>query len=83
MTEIFEARGVQYDLRDKNTLGIPNARTISYGIETVRYFGQKLRQILPHSIRESQALEAFKKELSTYTIECDCFNVCSCRKMAT
>ena len=72
MSEIFEARDVQYDLRNKNTLGIPNAKTTSYGIETVRYLGQKLWQTLPHSVRESQSLTAFKKELRTYTIECDC-----------
>ena len=42
MSEIFEARDVQYNLRNKNTLGIPNAKTTSYGIETVRYLGQKL-----------------------------------------
>ena len=72
MSEIFEARDVQYDLRNKNTLGIPNAKTTSYGIETVRYLGQKLWQTIPHSVRESQSLTAFKKELRTCTIECDC-----------
>ena len=67
MSEIFEARDVQYDLRNKNTRG-----TTSYGIETVRYLGQKLWQTLPHGVRESQSLTAFKKELRTYTIQCDC-----------
>ena len=70
--KFFEARDVQYDLRNKNTLGIPNAKTTSYGIETVRYLGQKLWQTLPRSVGESQSLTAFKKELRTYTIECDC-----------
>ena len=41
MSEIFEARDVQYDLPNKNTLGVPNARTTSYGLETVSYLGQK------------------------------------------
>ena len=40
MDEIFEARDVQYDLRNKNTVGIPNAKTTSYGIET-EIFGSK------------------------------------------
>ena len=44
MSEILEVRDVQYDLRNKNTLGIPNAKQTSYGIETVRYLGQKLWQ---------------------------------------
>ena len=72
MSEIFEARDLQYDLRNKNTLGIPNGKTTSYGIETVRYLGQKLWQTLPHSVRESQSLTTFKKESRTYTIECGC-----------
>ena len=72
MSKIFEARDVQYDLRKKNTLGIPNARTTSYGIETVRYLGKKLWRTLPRSIRESQSLKAFKKKLRKYTIKCDC-----------
>ena len=58
--------------KNKNTLGIPNAKTTSYGIETVRYLGQKLWQTLPRSVRESQSLTAFKNELRTCTIECDC-----------
>ena len=41
MGETFEARYIQNHLRNKNTLCIPNAKT-SYGIETVRYLGQKL-----------------------------------------
>ena len=72
MSEIFEARDVQYDLRNKNNLGIPNARTTFYGIETGRYLGQKLWQTLPRSIREPQSLTAFKKELRTCKIDCEC-----------
>ena len=72
MSEIFETRNVHYDLRTKNNLCIPKARTTSYGIETVRYLGQKLWQTLPHRIRESQSLATFKKELRAHPIECDC-----------
>ena len=55
-----EARDVQCDLRNKNTPGIPSAKTTSYGIETLRYLSQKLWQTLPRSVRESQSLTAFK-----------------------
>ena len=72
MSEIFETRNVHYDLRTENNLCIPKARTTSYGIETVRYLGQKLWQTLPHRIRESQSLATFKKELRAHPIECDC-----------
>ena len=54
-------------------LAFPNARTTSYGIETVTYVGGKLWSTLPHSIKESQSLTAFfKKELKNYATESDC-----------
>ena len=68
MSEIFETRNVHYDLRPKNNLCIPKARTTSYGIETVRYLGQKLWQTLPLRIRESESLATFKKELRAHTL---------------
>ena len=40
MSEIFEARDVQYDLRNKNTLGIPNAKTTSWH-RNCEIFGSK------------------------------------------
>ena len=70
----FEARDAQYDLQNKNTLGIPNAKKTSYGMGTVRYLGKKLWKTLPRTVRESQSLTALKKELRTYTIESDCIS---------
>ena len=44
MKDLFKPRDLQYNLRNKNTLEIPNVRTTSYGIETVQFIGQKLWQ---------------------------------------
>ena len=41
-------------------------------IETVQYVGQKLWQMLPPNIRESQLLMEFKEELGSCTMKCDC-----------
>ena len=65
MSEASEARVAQYDLRNKNTLSILNAKTTSYGIETVRHLGQKLWETLPRRVKESQSRIAFKKRLRT------------------
>ena len=51
---------------------IPKAKTTSYGIETVQYIGQKLWQMQPPNVREFPSLKAFKKELRSCTIKCDC-----------
>ena len=46
--------------------------TTSYGIETVQIIGRKLWQRLPPNVGESPSLIAFKKELISRTIHCDC-----------
>ena len=59
MTQVFEEKNVPYNLRESNSLTLPKAKT-TYGIDTVRYIGKKLWQVLPTEIKESQSLEAFK-----------------------
>ena len=72
MRELFKQRDLQYNLRNKNTLEIPKVVRTSYGIETVQFIGQKLWQMLLPNVRESPSLKAFKKELRSCTIKCDC-----------
>ena len=72
MKELLKPRDLQYDLRNKNTLDTPKARTTSHGIETVQYIGQELWQMLLPNVREPSSLKAFKKELRSCTIKCDC-----------
>ena len=70
--ELLKPRNLQYHLRSKNTLQVPEVRTTSYGIETVQFSGQNLWQMRLSNVRESPSLIAFKKELRACTIKCDC-----------
>ena len=74
MRELFKPRDLQYNLRNKNTLDVPKVRITSYGIETVQSIHRKMWQMLPPppNVRESPSLIAFKKELRSRTINCDC-----------
>ena len=72
MRELLKPRNLQYNLRSKNTLEIPKVWTTLYGIETVQFIGQKLWQMLCPNVRESPSLIAFKRELKSCTIKCDC-----------
>ena len=72
MRELFRPRDLQYNLRNKNTLEIPEVVTTSYGIETAQFISQKLWQMLPPNVRESPSLKAFKKDLKSCTIKYDC-----------
>ena len=60
MAEVFVTNVVPYNLRGSTNFVLPKARTNLYGIDTVRFVGQKLWQTLPKEIKESQTLEIFK-----------------------
>ena len=50
MRELLKPRDLQYNLRNNNTLEIPEVRTTSYGIDTVQFIGQKLWHMLPPNV---------------------------------
>ena len=64
MTQVFEEKDVSYTFRANNSLALPKAKTMLYGIGTVRkYIGEKLWQTLPTEIKASQSLESFKQKM--------------------
>ena len=62
MAEVFVTKKVPHSFRGGNNLVLPKARTNLYGIDTIRFIGQKLWQTLPKEIKESQSLGIFKKK---------------------
>ena len=75
MAEVFVTRDVPYNLRSSNNLALPRSRTNLYGIDTIRFVGQKVWQTLPREIKESQSLEISKEilklsELLTAAVNC-------------
>ncbi len=73
MAEVFVSKDMPYSLRGNNNLVLPRARTNQYGIDTIRFIGQKLWQTLPREIKESQSLEIFKRNIkSIKTFDCSC-----------
>ena len=73
MTQVFEKKDVSYNLRESNSLTLPKANTTLYGIDTVRYIGKKLWQVLPTEIKESKSLEVFKKKIKLIkNFDCSC-----------
>ena len=68
MAEVFVTKDVPYNLR-----GILLCQTNLYGIDTIRFVGQKLWQTLPREIKESQSLEIFKRNIKTIRpFDCSC-----------
>ena len=73
MADVFVTKDVPYNLRGSNNLALPKARTNLYGLDTIRFVGQKLWQTLPREIKESQSLEIFKRNIKTIrSFNCSC-----------
>ena len=50
MRTLFSEQSHTYDLRNKKNCAAPSARTIMYGIETIRYRGPKIWEMLPSEL---------------------------------
>ena len=72
MTEVFVTNVVPHNLLGSTNLVLPKARTNLYGIDTVRFVGQKLWQTLPKEIKEPQTLENSKRNIKAITRDCSC-----------
>ena len=51
MKDIFQERNMNYSLRHGKDAQVPKVRATSFGIETITYFGSRLRQLLPQEIK--------------------------------
>ena len=72
MAEVFVTNVVPYILRGSTNLVLPKARTNLYGIDTVRFVGQKSWQSMPKEIKESQSLDIFKRNIKAIPLDCSC-----------
>ena len=73
MQELFTEQTNTYNLRNCRTWEIPNARTVSYGLESVRFRGPKTWELLPNDIKEAKSLAEFKIKIKTWkSPECTC-----------
>ena len=75
--ELFPTQPNTYNLRNNRISEVPNVRTVSYGIETMRYRGPKTWDLLPEDIKESNTLAEFKAKIKNWkSTGCTC-RLCS------
>ena len=61
MTEVFEINEPPYNLRSEAShFKRENVKSTHCGIQSVRYLGSKIWNIIPQNIRESNSLSEFK-----------------------
>ena len=66
MKNISAERDVQYNLRSKNHLQLPNVKTAKYGIENIQHIGLHLWVSLPEEIKDSGILRKFKQKIKPW-----------------
>ena len=74
MKNIFSEKDVQYSLRSKNHLQLPNVQTAKYGIENIQYIGKHLWDSLPEEIKNSGTRTNFKQKIESWK-----GSTCTCR----
>ena len=78
VTEIFTRLDNIHNVRNKECWEIPKARTVNYGIETIRYRGPITWDLLPSDIKESDSLLSFKAKIKKWKPQ-----GCTCRLCKT
>ena len=73
MWSYFEEKPMPYDLRDGSKVVLPKAKSSRFGINSLRFRGNLLRNNLSLSVKNCQSLNVFKLELkNTGNIHCTC-----------
>ena len=57
----------------KSNYEIPITKTISYGLESIRYLGPKIWKLIPDELKELKSLELFKLKVKSLKFDnCPC-----------
>ena len=79
MKDIFELQNPSYNLRSTcNQFRRENIKTVHYGLQSVRYLGPKIWELVPNNIKYSNSLSRFKKIIKSCKPE-----TCPCRLCKT
>ena len=71
--ELFKDQINSYDLRSKRTWQVPDAKSVTYGTETIRYRGPKTWELLPSEIKDCKTLVEFKSKVKSWEPQgCTC-----------
>ena len=71
VSELFCIQESQYDMRDNDKFTLPQYNTVRFGKNSIRYYGAKLWNSIPVSIKHSQSLNTFKSAVNKWLLTCD------------
>ena len=73
MWNMFHEKSIQYNLRSKNLLMLPQTNTIKHGISGIVFRGRILWNYLPNKIKSQTSVCSFKKCIKFWSGEdCNC-----------
>ena len=75
LNNLFSQSIPKYDLRDSFRLEQPKFHTFTYGFRSFRYFGSKLWNILPHSVKNTKDINVFKKNITEWCHSRQCISL--------
>ena len=77
LNKLFKQSSTKYNLRDSCRLEQLKFNTFSYGQRSFRYYGSKLWNLLPFSVKNTNDLNIFKTKITgwCYSKQCAAFDV--------
>ena len=66
MSEIFNLRNIDSNLRSKTDFKQDPVNTVSYGLKSLRYLAPKIWNIIPREIRNSSSLTEFIRNIKLW-----------------
>ena len=70
INDIFELQNPSYNLRSScNQFSRENVKAVHYGIQSVRYIGPKIWELVPNNIKYSNSSSKFKKLIKSWKPE--------------
>ena len=67
MKDIFELQNPSYNLGlSRNQFRTENIKTVHYGLQSVRYLGPKIWELVPNNFKYSNSLSKFKKLIKSW-----------------
>ena len=67
MQECFVRKDTKYDLRTKDLLQIPAAKSIMFGIDSITFRGSLLWNSMPDLIKSASSAAIFKRNIENWS----------------
>ena len=73
MYDIFETRGIRYNLRAQTDFGGYCVNTNRFGLNSLKFFAAKIWDIVPLEIKNYDRVEVFKSKIQKWKLNCSCY----------